>query len=147
MKKLYILAHDIARQNALRAVQEAPAGMWVTISEAKKSREQEERYHAMLGDIADQWTLHGRKWDAESMKRLCVDQFKRDTIRDPDLATLWHEMGSIEMAPSIDGSGVVALGTQTRRFPKKLASAFIEWLYALGAEVGIRWSEPVRRVA
>ena len=42
--------------------------------------------------------------------------------------------------PRIDGSGVVALGTQSRRFPKKLASAFVEWLYALGAEVGVRWS-------
>jgi hypothetical protein len=146
-KRLFILAHDMARQNAVRAVQEAPAGYWITVSEPRKSREQEERYHAMLGDLSEQWKLHGRKWDAESMKRLCIDQFKRDTIKDPDFSEMWRAMGDIEIAPSIDGSGIVALGTQSRKFPKRLASAFIEWLFALGAEVGVRWTDPVKVAA
>ncbi len=132
----------IGRANALKAVQEAADGQVVTVSDPTKTRLQEERYHAMLGDLAKQWTLHGRKWDEESMKRLCVDQFRRDTAKDPELGPLWDEMGTVEMAPSIDGSGVVALGWQTRRFPKKLASAFIEWLFALGAELDIHWTDP-----
>lgn len=140
-KRVFCLSTDRARANTLQAVREAPEGHWVTIAPPLKSREQEERYHAMLGDLAAQWTLHGRKWDAESMKRLCVDQFRRDTAKDPDLAPLWDTMGQIEMCPSIDGAGIVALGWQTRRFPKRLASAFIEWLFALGAEVGIVWTE------
>jgi hypothetical protein len=146
-KRPFILSHDMARANAKRAIDEAPAGHWVTVSEPRKSREQEERYHAMLGDLAAQWTLHGRKWDAESMKRLCIDQFKRDTIKDPDFSELWKAMGDIEIAPSIDGSGIVALGTQSRKFPKKLATAFIDWLGALGAEVDIEWTEPLRQAA
>jgi hypothetical protein len=146
-KRLFILSHDMARANAKRAIDEASDGYRVVISEPLKSREQEEKYHAQLGDLSDQWILHGRKWDAESMKRLCVDQFRRDTAKDPDLAPLWEDMGTVEMAPSIDGSGVVALGWQTRRFPKRLASAFVEWLYALGAEVDIVWSEPKRKAA
>jgi hypothetical protein len=146
-RRLFVLSHDLARANAKRAIDEAEAGWRVTLSEPLKSREQEEKYHAQLGDLANQWTLHGRKWDAESMKRLCVDQFRRDTAKDPDLAPLWEGMGTVEMAPSIDGSGIVALGWQTRRFPKRLASAFVEWLYALGAEVGIVWSEPKQRMA
>jgi hypothetical protein len=146
-KRLFILSHDLARANAKRAIDEAKDGFWVTVSEPRKTRDQEAKYHAMLSDLAEQWTLHGRKWDLESMKRLCIDQFKRDTIRDPDFADLWRELGAIEMAPSIDGSGVVALGTQSRRFPKKLAVGFIEWLYALGAEVGVIWTEPKQRMA
>jgi hypothetical protein len=147
MKKTFILAHDIARQGALDYVRAAPVGYWVTVKPPAKTREMEAKYHAQIDDIADQWMFCGRKWDAEDMKRLCIDQFRRDTIRDPDLAELWVGMGSVDMAPSLDGSGVVALGTQSRRFPKKLASAFIEWLNALGAEHDVRWSDHNRRAA
>ena len=50
-------------------------------------------------------------------------------------------MGHVEMCPSIDGMGVVALGVQTRKFGKKLGSVFIEWLYAFGAENDIKWRD------
>lgn len=112
----------------------------VTVKPAGKTRPQEERYHAMVGDIAGQWEFCNRKWDTESMKRLLIDQFKRDTINDPEFRPLWAEVGTIDMAPSIDGTGVVALGVQSRRFPRKLAAAFITWLFAFGAEVGVEWS-------
>jgi hypothetical protein len=35
----------------------------------------------------------------------------------------------------------VVLGTQTRHFTRKLASAFIEWLYAWGADAGVTFRE------
>lgn len=144
MKKTFILAHDIARQGAIDYVRTAPAGYRVTVQPPQKSRDQEERYHAMIGDIAEQWRFCDRKWNAEDMKRLCIDQFRRDTVKDDDLGPVWAEMGAIDMAPSLDGSGVVALGAQSRRFPKKLATAFIEWLFALGAEHQVRWSDEAR---
>ncbi len=108
----------------------------------KKSRDQEQKYHAMIGDIARQYDHCGRKWHQDDMKRILIDQFKRDTIKDPEIAPLWASMGNIEMAPAFDGSGVVMLGVQSRKFPLKLASIFVEWLYALGAELNIKWSEP-----
>ena len=144
MKRTFILAHDMARRGAIDCVRTAPAGFWVVVKPPLKSREQEERYHAMIGDIADQWQFCGRKWEEEDMKRLCIDQFRRDTIKDTDLAPLWAGIGTVDMAPSIDGSGVVALGVQSRRFPKKLAMAFITWLEALGAEHDVEWSPPRR---
>jgi len=110
-----------------------------------KSRDQEKLYHCQITDIAEQYEHAGRKWDAESMKRILIDQFKRDTIKDADIAPLWASMGQLEMAPSFDGSGVVMLGAQSRKFPSKLASIFVEWLYALGAELDIKWSEPKRK--
>lgn len=106
-----------------------------------KSREQEQKYHAMIGDISRVFVHAGRKWGADDMKRLLVDQFRRDTINDPAIRDLWSSMGFIEMAPALDGSGVVALGVQTRKFPSKLAAVFIEWLYAFGAELNVNWSE------
>ncbi len=143
----FILAHPAARHNAVESVRTAPDGWVVTVKEPGKTRDQEEKYHAMIGDIAKQWDFCNRKWDADSMKRLLIDQFKRDTINDPEFADAWKAMGIVDMAPSIDGSGVVMLGVQSRKFPKKLASGFVEWLYAFGAEQGIRWSEPMQRVA
>lgn len=114
----------------------------VKISEPRKTREMEAKYHAMIGDIAAQYEHCGKKWDEEDMKRLLLDQFRRSTAHDPDLAELWKAMGSTDMAPALDGSGVVMLGVQSRRFPKRLASAFIDWLYSFGAdcEPPIEWS-------
>jgi hypothetical protein len=131
-----------ARQRAAAAVMSAGIGQRVVIEPVRKSREQEEKYHAMFGDLAKQWHPHGKQRDSETIKRLCVDQFWRDTKDDAELGDYWRGMGELEMLPSLDGSGVVAIGWQTRKFPKALASAFVEWLYALGAEVGVVWSEP-----
>lgn len=104
-----------------------------------KSRDQEAKYHAMFGDIAKQCEFMGKRWDADDWKRLLVDAFYRATKDDPDLAGEWGKVMP-RMVPSLDGTGVVQLGAQTRRFTKKLASAFIEHLYAWGAEQGVQWS-------
>ena len=74
------------------------------------------------------------------MKRLLIDQFKRDTLNDPDYSELWAKMGAVDMAPALDGSGVVMLGAQSRKFPKKLAIGFIEWLEAFGAQHGVEFA-------
>ncbi len=142
----FILAHAEARRRAMQAVAEAPQGYWVTVTEPRKSRDQEARYHAMLDDLAQQWNYLGVKWSAEDMKRICVNGFKEDTKNDPDLAECWRSMGEMRPVPGMRG-GLVILGEQTRRFPAKLASAFIEWLFALGAENGVVWSEPERVMA
>lgn len=142
-RRVFVLAHTRARELAAQhAMREAPDGALVIFQQAPKSRIQEEKYHAMIGDIARQYSHAGRKWEAEDMKRLLVAAFKHETKDDPDLAEEWREMGDIELAPAIAGGGFVVLGTQTKRFPKKLATAFIEWLYAFGAEHEIRWTSP-----
>lgn len=106
--------------------------LMVTIREEVKSRDQEEAYHAIIGEIAAAYEIHGRLWDAESMKRLLVDQFWRETK--DEYAEMWEQVGNIRSVPSIDGSGIVSLGAQTRNFPKRLGSLFIEWLNAFKAQ-------------
>jgi hypothetical protein len=130
----FILAHDTARRRAMQAVADAPAGHVVTVKEPAKSREQEEKYHAQIGEIAEAFRLNGKKLGAETMKRLLIDQFKHETLTDPDLSHYWKTMAQIEMMPSLDGARVIVLGTQSRHFPKPLASAFIEWLNVWAAE-------------
>lgn len=150
-KRTILLRTEENRQRALTILQRVPLDaerpLRVVVDDPlpAKSREQEERYHAMIGDIAKQYVHAGRKWDLESMKRILLEQFRRDTVKDPDCMHLWASMGQLEMAPSFDGSGVVVLGVQSRKFPMKLASVFVEWLFALGAELNIKWSEPKPR--
>ena len=138
---IFRLVHAEARRRAIEYIRNAPDGHVVRVSEPRKSREQEEKYHAMVGEIAAQFKFCDRLWDAEDMKRLLLDQFRRDTVKDPDFAELWKSMGIVEMAPSLDGAGVVALGVQSRKFPKKLASAFVEWLYAWGAATSVKFED------
>lgn len=132
-----------SRQHAIEHIKNAPDGYVVKVSEPRKSRDQEEKYHAMIGDIAEQFTHCGRKWKEGDMKRLLVDQFRRET-RDI-LADEWAKFGNVEMVPSLDGSGVVMLGIQTREFTKRLAVSFVDWLYAFGADCDppIVWSDPM----
>lgn len=106
-----------------------------------KTREQEERYHAMLGDIARQCRHLNERFDPDSWKRLCVDLFRKESMSDPRLADYWRRHG-FRLVPSLDGSGLVVLGEQTRKFPKYVATAFIEWLFSFGAEKGVEWTDP-----
>lgn len=108
-----------------------------------KSRLQEEKYHAMIGDIAAQVLLHGRQLLPGSWKRLLINAFKFDTQDDGDLVDEWRKFGDdLELLPALNNEGFVAVGEQSRRFSVKLSSAFIEWLYAYGAEEGVKWSTP-----
>jgi hypothetical protein len=93
---------------------------------ANKSREQEEKYHSMIGEIAKQAQHMGASWDAESWKRLLVDQFCKDS-----------GLKTGVIMPNLSGDGIVQLGFQTRKFTKEQASEFVEWLYAWSAERGI----------
>jgi len=100
------------------------------IKDAAKSRDQEEKYHAMIGEIAKQAQHLGAKWDSESWKRLLVDQFCKD-----------NGLKTGAVIPNLAGDGIVQLGMQTRNFTKEQASEFVEWLHAWGAEHGVTYEQ------
>jgi hypothetical protein len=100
------------------------------IKNAIKSRHQEEKYHAMIGEVAKQAQHLGAKWDAESWKRLLVDQFCKD-----------NGLKTGAVIPNLSGDGIVQLGLQTRNFTKEQASEFVEWLHAWGAEHGVTYEQ------
>ena len=138
-KRIFRLAHSEARRRAMAAVADAPEGWRVTVSPPSKSRDQEERYHAMIGDIAKQCEFFGLKWHVDDVKRLLVDAFA-EAMR--QAGTPLHHDGRV--IPSLDGKRVVQLGTQTARFRKSEASEFIEHLFAYGAERDVKWSNEER---
>ena len=102
----------------------------IEVNPASKSRSQEEKYHAIIGDIAKQAKHMGAKWDAEDWKRLLVQEFCRQT-----------GLESGQIIPNLAGDGIVQLGRQTRKFTKEQASEFVEFLLAWAAENGVTINE------
>jgi hypothetical protein len=146
-KATFFMAHDLARQNAAKAVLSAPDGWMVQISEPAKKREQEEKYHAMVGDIAKQCDFNGKKLDAESWKRLLVEAFVfilREEARGQNKP---DPFPNGRLLPSLDSMRIVQVEVLTRNFKVSQASQFIEYLFAFGADRGVRWSDPAQRTA
>ena len=114
----------------VKAALQAGRKLTLEVKEASKSREQEEKYHAIIGDIAKQAQHMGAKWDAESWKRRLVWQFCKE--RDIDAG---------KIVPSLDMTGVVQLGQQTRKFTKEQASEFVEFLQAWAIDNGVTLNE------
>jgi len=136
--RMFILTGHAVRMRVVDAVLKAPDGMTVVIAHAKRNSEQNARLHAMVSDIARQVDFFGQRRDAETVKRLLVDAFARVK---KDLGEPLAGYG--RMLPSLDGSGCVQLGLQTRRFSKALMSEFIDYLHAWGVENDVYWSEKI----
>jgi len=130
------------RNQALVAIRGAPDDCAVKILPPSKSRDQEERYHAMIGDIAEQCQHLNRVFDAATWKRLLIDQFKRETLQEPEECAEYWRRHQLTIIPSLDGSAVIMLGEQSRHFPKKVATVFIEWLFAYGGQREVKWTDP-----
>lgn len=96
------------------------------IKAESKTRDQEEKYHAMIGEIATQAQHLGAKWSTEDWKRLLIDLFAKES-----------GLQGGKIIPSLDGQGIVQLGFQTRNFTKEQAMEFITFLEAWGASNGI----------
>ncbi len=79
-----------------------------------QTREQQNGYHAIIGEIA-----LARGVSRELCKRVMVARFKVECMEDDRLRELWERVDD-----------------QTRDFPKGLASAFTDFLYAFQANNG-----------
>lgn len=139
-KRTFILAHSTARNRAMHAISHAPEGYMVTIQEPVKRRVQEEKYHAMLGDIARQVVYLGRRRSLVCWKRLLVEAFVQILREEAKAKGEPDPFPAGEILPSIDGLRIVQVEVLTRNFTVKQASLFIEYLYAFGSESGVAWS-------
>jgi hypothetical protein len=110
---------------------ELAAGKKLTleIKDAGRSNEQNEKFHAIIGDIAKQAQHMGAKWDAETWKRLLVDKYVR-------------EIGlTSKIMANLDNDGLVQLGFQTRKFTKEQASEFVAFLICWCDQNGIELND------
>ena len=123
VKKTFIMAHAVARAHALQAVEDAPEGYVITVSEPTRNLEQNAAQWPILQAFADQlqWPVNGAmEWlTADEWKDILTAAFKRETVR---------------VAMGLDG-GMVMLGSRTSKFSK---AQFSEWLDFLNATAAAR---------
>ena len=132
MKRIFILqpSPHPARRNALQAVQDAPAGYAVTISEPTRSLEQNARMWAMLADVSRQVDWYGKRLTPEDWKHVFSASLRKLTV-----------------VPNLDGSGFVALGMSTSRMSKAELGDLMTLMEAFGAEHDVQWTEPAEATA
>lgn len=112
----------------LKPALEAGKACQLELRPLKRTLDQNAKFHAMIGQIADQMGEAGSSWTVEDWKRLLIDQWASDTNR---------RIGSV--VPSLDGQRVVQLGLQSAKFSVADATEFIEWLDAWAAQKGIEF--------
>lgn len=127
-RKVFILAHQTARQNAARAVMDAPEGHRVEIKPRTRSLAQNDMLWSILTDISRQvvFVVNGQsvKVQPEEVKDILTAALKRET----------------RMAMGIDG-GMVILGQRTSKMTVRQMTELIELAHAFGDDKGVRWSE------
>lgn len=136
MKRAFRLVHDLARQNAHRAIDDAPDGCVVTIQEPTRTLNQNAALHAAISDIAKQIEWHGERMDIEDWKRLLTAAWAR------------AERQPVKLVPALDGNGFDVLYRRTSRMTKREVSSLLDYLHAWGSEMGVIWSDvPYREAA
>jgi NinB protein len=126
---IFTLAHATARRRAIQAVQEAPDGWVVRVTEPTRSLEQNAHQWPYLQGFAKQ-------------KQLCINGVMQ-LVTDDDwkdvLTGCWN--GEMRMA-AYDGK-VIMLPQRTSKMGKKVFSTWMEFLIAMAAQAGV---EPVYKV-
>lgn len=125
MKQTFIMAHDIARANAVRAVQTAPDGYVVTIAEPTRNLEQNAAQWPILQAFSEQllWPVNGQ------MVKMTDEEWK-------DVLTAAFRQEKARLAMGLDG-GVVMLGMRTSKMGKREFSEWLDFLHATAAARGV----------
>ena len=128
-KRVFHLAHVVARSRAMECVAHAPDGYIVTVQEPVRNLEQNALMWVLLQAFADQleWPINGR------MQKLAPEDWK-------DLLTAAFRREMQSVAPGLNG-GMVLLGMRTSKFGKREFADFIEFMYATAADRGVVFDE------
>jgi len=109
------------RIRAARWCAQMPYGGRVEFKDAKRSLTQNDRFWAMLTDIATQLPWHGVKLKPDDWKYIFLDALKRE----------------LRTVPNIDGTGFVNLGRSSSDLSKSEMTDLIELMLAFGANHGV----------
>lgn len=120
----YILAHATARENAARAVQDAPDGYSVVISPPTRNLEQNALLWVLLSKLSKQLPWHGQRLSADDYKDLLTASLRKQRV-----------------APAVDGGGFVVFGERTSQYSKSEFSELIELIHAFAAQNNINLEE------
>lgn len=130
-RALLVLLTDDIRQRAVRWILKAPPGTRVEFKRKKRTLPQNERFWAMLTDVADQREHGGRKYTADAWKIIFM-------------AAIGCE---VQFIPSLDGKGVVPWGQSSADLSKEEMSDLIDFIACWGAQNGVIFQDEKRVAA
>lgn len=107
----------------------------ITLGEPKRTLAENALLHALISELAGKMEWAGKKRDVETWKRLLVAAWMR------------AEGKPVEILPALDGHGVELIPVRTSKLGKRACADLIEFIYAWGAEQGVRWDAYDRSVA
>lgn len=119
------------RAKAARWAMKAPLEMRIEFKETKRTMPQNDRFWAMLTDVATQLPWHGIKLTPEDWKLVFLDALKRE----------------VRMVPNIDGNGFVNLGRSSSDLSVEEMTDLMEIIAAFGANHGVVFHDPEQRAA
>jgi len=125
-RAVLILNNNASRAKAINWVDRAPAGTRLTFQGPRRSTPQNDRLWALLTDIATQKLWHGIRLEPADWKTLFMSALNRE----------------LRLAPNLDGTGFVNLGTSSSALSKAEFSELFEVIHAWAAREGVIFSEP-----
>ena len=129
MKRIFVFAHQQARDLAAHLCRNAPDGYVCTIQEPSRSLDQNAKLWALLTDVSRQVDWYGQKLTQAEWKDVFSASLKQQKV-----------------VPGIDG-GFVVCGQHTSKMGKKEFGDLIELIYAFGASHDVMWSDEMMEAA
>lgn len=130
-RAVIILRNESDRKKAAHWCAIGPVGTRVEYKAPKRSLPQNDRFWAMLTDIAQQQLYHGLKLTPDDWKLLFLDALKRE----------------VRMVPNLDGNGFVSLGRSSSDLSKAEMTDLIEVIFEWGSRHGVVFQDPETRAA
>ena len=125
-KRTFTLAHDVARQRAIQAVRDAPAGFVVTVQEPNRSSLQNAFYWAVLGEISEQVEPGGKHFGPDTWHEYFKGQYL-----DPEVLEL-------------PGGRYKFVEPTTTKLGRGAFSDYIEQILSWAAEQGVMFCDKTR---
>ena len=109
------------RDRAIKWSQQAPAGTRLEFKQPKRSLPQNDRFWAMLTDVATQKEHAGRKYTPDQWKILFMHACGRE----------------VQFIPSLDNATFIPWGQSSSDLSKTEMTEMIDFIHAWGAENGV----------
>jgi len=124
-RALILINAASARIKAKRWIDAAPWNTRVTFQGPKRSLPQNDRFWAMLTDVATQLPWHGVKLTADDWKLIFLDGLKQE----------------MRLVPNINGNGFVNLGRSSSDLSKEEMGELMTLIEAFGAQHGVTFHD------
>jgi len=133
-KRIFILAHNTARELAAKFLACAPDGTQVTFADPTRNLDQNAKFHALCHCLA----LSDLQWAG---KRRTLEQWKVLLVSGHTKAT----EGDVEIVPGLENE-FVNIRESTALMSKKRASSLIEYTIAFCASNNIDYEESFEKL-